>query len=121
MPGTIHQNIKSIREIKNYTQQYMSEKLGITQAGYSKIEKGGAGLNFEKLEEIAAVFEMSVQGVIAFEAMPFFQPAVEPSIARKPGFDDLEKLYRDKIGLLEKLLQITEAELKNYKSRCGEI
>lgn len=39
MPGKINQNVKSIRELKNYTQEYMSEQLGMTQAGYSKIEK----------------------------------------------------------------------------------
>lgn len=32
--------IKSIRELKNLTQEYMAEKLDISQAAYSKLEKG---------------------------------------------------------------------------------
>ena len=32
--------IKNIRELKNFTQEYMAEKLDISQAAYSKMEKG---------------------------------------------------------------------------------
>lgn len=35
----ITRNIKIIREMKNYTQEYVAERLGMTQAGYCKIEK----------------------------------------------------------------------------------
>ncbi len=38
--NTIGEKIKKIRELKNYTQEYMAAQIGITQAGYSKIERG---------------------------------------------------------------------------------
>ena len=40
--------IKNIRELRNYTQDYMAEKLGITQAGYSKIERGETDVTYSK-------------------------------------------------------------------------
>lgn len=36
----IGNKIKNIRELKNFTQEYMAEKLDISQAAYSKLEKG---------------------------------------------------------------------------------
>ncbi|MEN2416194.1 helix-turn-helix domain-containing protein [Flavobacterium mesophilum] len=121
MPGKINQNIKSIRELKNYTQQYMSEQLGITQAGYSRIEKGDARMSFERLEQIAVVLGMSPQSLIGFENDIFLLPRGKGRTIGDSSLVDVESLYRDKIGLLEKLLGLAEAELKNYKSRCGEL
>ena len=36
----IGNKIKNIRELKNLTQEYLAEKLDISQAAYSKMEKG---------------------------------------------------------------------------------
>ncbi len=55
MNASIKNKIKSIRELKNYTQEYMADQLGVTQAGYSKIEKGKTILSFAKLVEIARI------------------------------------------------------------------
>lgn len=121
MPGEINENIKSIRELKNYTQQYMAFRLGITQAGYSKMERSGSRISFEKLEEIAVIFEMELGSIINFASTFDFKSTLQnmenASAAR--GVCSIEKLYRDKIVLLEKLLDKTDRELTNYKDRFG--
>ncbi|MEC4114616.1 helix-turn-helix transcriptional regulator [Myroides pelagicus] len=38
-----------MRELKNLTQEYVAEKLGMTQAGYSKIESGATKLSYSKI------------------------------------------------------------------------
>ena len=43
--------IKKIRESKNYTQEYMSNKLNISQNTYSKIESGGIKLTVDRLKK----------------------------------------------------------------------
>jgi len=115
MPGKISDNIRSIRELKNYTQQYMALRLGITQAGYSKIENGANAIRLEKLEEIASVFEMSLSDIIDFERNDYWKKPKEEAWQ----CDVVEKLYKDKIDLLEKLLDKTDKELNKYKDKYG--
>ncbi|CAD0007351.1 MULTISPECIES: helix-turn-helix transcriptional regulator [Flavobacterium] len=121
MSSNINDNIRSIRELKNYTQEYMAVRLGITQAGYSKIEKGNAKMSFEKLEEIAAVFELSVENIISFETNLHITNTVKRNsmLSDNYGLMNLNLLYQDKIMLLEKLLHKTDSELRCYKDKFG--
>ena len=45
----------------------MATQLGITQAGYSKIEKGKTSLSYEKLVEIGRILDVSVEDIISFD------------------------------------------------------
>lgn len=128
MATSIRNKIKSIRELKNYTQEYMAEQLGVTQAGYSKIEKGKTILSYVKLVEIARILEVSVEDIISFDSQRYFS-SFNKVIGNNNGSimintesnTTLKELYEDKIMLLEKLLTITEAELKRYKEKFGVI
>ncbi|MNY47531.1 hypothetical protein D3C86_1828090 [compost metagenome] len=57
----------------------MALRFNITQAGYSRIEKGSNRLSFEKLEEIAAVFEMDVRNIIKFDISHYVEPGFKKS------------------------------------------
>ncbi|SHL99367.1 helix-turn-helix transcriptional regulator [Flavobacterium chilense] len=128
MTSSIKNKIKSIRELKNYTQEYMADQLGVTQAGYSKIEKGKTILSYVKLVEIARILEVSVEDVISFDSQRYFN-----SFNKVRGNNNgsiqinsdnsaaLKVLYEDKILLLEKLLKKTEEELCRYKDKFGQI
>ncbi|MFH6993859.1 helix-turn-helix transcriptional regulator [Flavobacterium sp. FlaQc-48] len=128
MTSSIKNKIKSIRELKNYTQEYMADQLGVTQAGYSKIEKGKTILSYVKLVEIARILEVSVEDVISFDSQRYFN-----SFNKVRGNNNgsiqinsdnsatLKVLYEDKIILLEKLLKKTEEELCRYKDKFGQI
>lgn len=47
------------RSQKNYTQEYVAFKLGISQSQYNKIEKGEVQLTVERLVLIASVLELN--------------------------------------------------------------
>lgn len=47
------------RSQKNYTQEYVAFKLGISQSQYNKIEKGDVQLTVERLVLIASVLELN--------------------------------------------------------------
>jgi len=53
------QKIKVHRLKKKYSQQYMAEKLDISQNAYSKIERGKTDLTVKRMLEIAAILEVS--------------------------------------------------------------
>jgi transcriptional regulator with XRE-family HTH domain len=64
--------LKKIREFKNLTQEYVSEKLNMSQSNYSRIESNEVDIPFTKLQQIAEVLEVKVNDLIEFDAKYFF-------------------------------------------------
>lgn len=56
--------IRELREQRQWTQEQMAEKLGLTRNGYAKIETGKSMPSLERLDEIAGLF-----GVKLFELL----------------------------------------------------
>jgi len=61
-----HEKIRFMRQSKNWSQEDMANKLGMSVAGYAKIEQGRTDTNFSKLEQIASVFELDVVELLSF-------------------------------------------------------
>ena len=57
---TVLAKIKSERIIKNYTQAYVANKLGISQNAYSKIESGASKLSVSTLFSLSYIFDIDV-------------------------------------------------------------
>ena len=53
-------NIRTKREKRNYTQEYLAYKLSISQNAYSKIELGYTKITLERLFQIAEILEIDV-------------------------------------------------------------
>lgn len=125
----IEHKIKNIRELKNLTQEYMAERLDISQAAYSKIEKGETKISEEKLIQIAQALEMKPEDIKAFDSQKYFNSVgnvegdFSGSIIIGIGIEELtiKKLYEDKISLLEELLKHHKNELSKYQSKYGEL
>lgn len=56
--------IKELREERNWSQEQMAERLGMSKNGYAKIERGESLPSLERLDEIAKVFDVSVLELI---------------------------------------------------------
>ena len=65
-------NIKKLRELKNYTQEFMATSLNMSQNGYSKIERDETEMTFTKLENIAKILEMDWRAVLDFDDKHIF-------------------------------------------------
>lgn len=68
----IARNIRSLRELKGYTQEYVATELGIEQPNYSLIEKGKKPITFELAQKIAAILETSLETIQKFDSEAFF-------------------------------------------------
>jgi len=132
MPENIYSQIKSIREIKNYTQEYMAHELDISQAAYHKIESGKTQLTYGKLQRIAEIFKVGVDGIMGFDLDAYIENLTLPKDKNHretssglhqnaPNGNEIYRLYEDKIALLERLLLKTEKELEYYKKKHMEI
>lgn len=58
------QNIKAIRELKNYTQDYVAGQLQVSIPTYSNIETGKTEVTLTRLQQIAKVFEVDYQQIL---------------------------------------------------------
>jgi len=47
----VGRNIRQLRELKNFTQSYVAERLNMSVGGYSKIESGQTMLHFQKFNK----------------------------------------------------------------------
>lgn len=54
------EKIKVMREMNQWTQEEVAEKLGMSTTGYAKIERGQTNVSVEKLKQIAQVFNLNV-------------------------------------------------------------
>lgn len=59
--------IRQLRELKGFTQAYMAEKLAMSQRTYSKLERNETKVDWNKISEIAGVFEMDPVDLINFD------------------------------------------------------
>lgn len=62
----ILKNIRSLRELRGYSQEYLADKLNITQSSYARFENGAKKTDFALLEKVADVFEVDVCSIIHF-------------------------------------------------------
>lgn len=56
--------IRKLREVKDYSQEYMANRLEISQNVYSKIENGLQKLTTERLKRIAEILEVPQEELI---------------------------------------------------------
>lgn len=61
----VHEKIRYMRQSKNWSQEEMADKLGMSVAGYAKIEQGRTDAHYSKLEQIANVFGIGVMELLS--------------------------------------------------------
>lgn len=101
----IGKKIKKIRELRNYTQDYMASKLDVSQSTYARFEKDDSDITISKLEKISEILDIKIQDLINFSDKFIFNnytanQANQGYIVNQFS-DNEKKLYEDKIKLLE--------------------
>lgn len=64
--------IKQIRELKNFTQEYMAQQLGFSTRAYSKIETGETQLTINRLNEISSILGVTPIEILGFDDKQVF-------------------------------------------------
>lgn len=99
--------VKKIRELKNLTQEHMAHELGMSNSGYSRIERGDVDINMEKLERIAEVLGVTLDDIKNFDSESIFQnfgTARDQSFSRNTintHVEHIEELYKQQIDNLK--------------------
>ncbi len=98
--------IKQIRELKNFTQEYVAQKLGLSTRAYSKIETGETQLTINRLNEISKVLEIEPMQLLGFDDKKIF------NINNSTGNNGYNNIY-----FPEKLIQQYEETIQSLKEQ----
>lgn len=59
-------NIRKLRELRGYKQDYLAEQLGMSLSGYSKIERGETDVSIGRLEQVAKALDIKIETILGF-------------------------------------------------------
>ena len=59
-----HEKIRLMRELKQWSQETVAEKLNLSTNGYAKIERGETKLSLPRLEQIATIFHVDLMDLL---------------------------------------------------------
>lgn len=60
----IGKDIRSVREAKGYSQEYMAEMLDMVQSSYANLESGKSSMSVDRLLHICDILHMDVHGLL---------------------------------------------------------
>lgn len=105
------EKIRTIRELRGFSQEYMSDKLGIAQNTYSKIETNGSKLTADTLKKIAEVLGVSPIDILSN------QPAIVnfESNQGTQGIAHIENFYSYQREFVEKMVASKDVEISHLK------
>jgi transcriptional regulator with XRE-family HTH domain len=111
--------IRRVREFKNLSQQYVADKLSVSQSTYSDMENGKIAVSEEKLAMIANVLDVSVDVINEYNDQVVFNSCTQSGYFNTNNInpiDKIEEIYKQLIEVHEKriteLLAVIEAKDK---------
>lgn len=117
----IVENVRKLRELRNFTQQHMADKLEMTQGNYARIENEEINLSEERLQKIAALLGYSVEFITEFDIEKINNSVVEKKDAADGDVfqykisPELKQLYEGRIKALESYIDELKAEIRELK------
>ena len=63
----VNDKIRALRELNNWSQEDMAERLNVSKSSYSRLERDESKLDLNKLEKLAAIFQVDVTELITSE------------------------------------------------------
>lgn len=63
----VNDKIRMMREINNWTQEYVADKLHMSLTSYAKLERGESRLHLDKLTKIAEVFQVNIADLLSLD------------------------------------------------------
>jgi|SRR5690554_29078 len=100
--------IKILREVKNFSQNYMASELGISQPAYAKIENGTTGISLRRLMRISQILQIDpIELVVGSE--------IVTQMHNNHTYDSVKNLYLENQIIYQKLLRRLEDEISRLR------
>ena len=63
----VNDKIRMMREMNNWTQEYVADKLHMSLTSYAKLERGESRLHLDKLTKIAEIFQVNIADLLSLD------------------------------------------------------
>lgn len=116
MENNLIYNIKVLRELKGFTQEYVSDCIGLSRASYSQIENGRTRLTANQLLKISEIFEIKIQDIIDFK-----KSALYDSNQKLNYVEEETQVYHDseQVLLLKELIEMQREVIVSLKKQLS--
>lgn len=87
-------NIRFLRQLRQYSQRCMADRLGMTQGNYARIEAGTVSISDDTLRNIAEILGYSTEVLIHLNSDTIGREPVQKEVLQntaRGGIDDFEK------------------------------
>jgi transcriptional regulator with XRE-family HTH domain len=101
--------IKQLRELKNFTQEYIAQQLDLSTRAYSKIESGETQLTINRLNEISKILEIDPFEILRFDHNNIFNNCSQEGNYNTIGTTTFQ--------IPEKLIQQYEKQFRSWKMK----
>lgn len=96
---SIKRNIRNVRKSRNFTQEEMAFRLGISLTAYRDLEKGETSIVNANLLKVADLLDTTTEElVLGYKPIPL----------EGPGVEDIREEYTGKVNILEKRIKDLE-------------
>ncbi|HEY4063906.1 MAG TPA: helix-turn-helix transcriptional regulator [Puia sp.] len=116
------QKLRLFREFRNYSQEYIAEKLGITQNTYSRIENNQTKITAERLSKLATILNIpplellsEKEPVIHFSESGSYPPGQVREDHWKEMMENTRQLYSQVIGSKDEKIAHLENEISSLR------
>ena len=111
----IGKKIKQLRELKNYSQDYMASQLKMSVPGYGRIERNEVDVSMERANQIANVLGISLTELISFDEKYIFNNYANNQnafVINSELYQDDKKTLMDLVDYLKQQLEAKDALIK---------
>jgi transcriptional regulator with XRE-family HTH domain len=125
MVGHLGKKIKKLRELNNFSQNYMAKKLNISQPSYSNLESGVDDISEERLEKIAELLKVEVSDIENFDdraILNIIQHNIKSDgyVNNKYVDDRVVDLLNEKNSLLQSNVKLLEEKIHHLEKELAK-
>lgn len=110
------QKIRRLRENRDFSQEYVANRLGISQTAYSKIENNQTKLTAERIAQLSQLFEIPESEFFTFEQHIEFTGNTITHGYVNNLFQSQKEIYESTILMLQKQIDSLIEERKELIS-----
>jgi transcriptional regulator with XRE-family HTH domain len=93
----IGEKIKKVRQLKGYKQEYLAERIGISQKQYSLYESSDSNLEWQTIEKIAKALEIDAVKLVGFDETQIFNNCTQSGNIFSSNLHSIDKEIIDEL------------------------
>ena len=121
----LRENIRKVRELRNFTQEYMADQMGLSISGYGKIERSDSDISLSRITQIAAILNVSRAKLLEFnseEILKEVQNEDKLIVDSKANYTKVEStsINQDDLSTLLDIIRSLREENKKLKEMLNQ-